>query len=273
MTPEEYHASDGLSNSMMTRLLRSPAHLKHYIDHPDAPTPQMILGTQVHTALLEPDVFADLCVVGPYGPWTRKAAKDEIASMVDAGYNKSDILKPDVYDQIHDMVDSVLGNPSASLMIRSGRSEGKIEESLFWADPGTHVECKARVDCIPAESSMYSNYLVDFKTTIDASPESFAKSVVNFGYHRQAYHYLSGWNSLHPEDQRKGFIIIACEKSPPYAVAIYEMSDQCMELGKHEVSSLLELYARCDEDDVWESYPPTVQMLELPAWATAKVGQ
>ena len=46
-----------------------------------------------------------------------------------------------------------------------------------------------------------------------------------------------------------------------------------MELGKHEVSSLLELYAQCDEDDVWESYPPTVQMLELPAWATAKVGQ
>ena len=61
--------------------------------------------------------------------------------MVDAGYSKSDILKPDVYDQIQDMVDSVLGNPSASLMIRSGRSEGKIEDSLFWADPGTHVEC------------------------------------------------------------------------------------------------------------------------------------
>jgi hypothetical protein len=46
-----------------------------------------------------------------------------------------------------------------------------------------------------------------------------------------------------------------------------------MELGKYEVSSLMELYAQCADDDVWESYPQAVQMLELPAWATAKVGQ
>ena len=54
MTPEEYHASDGLSNSMMNKLLKSPAHMKYYMDNPDPSTPAQVLGTQAHTALLEP---------------------------------------------------------------------------------------------------------------------------------------------------------------------------------------------------------------------------
>jgi len=270
MTPEEYHASDGLSNSMMNKLLKSPAHMKYYMDNPDPSTPAQVLGTQAHTALLEPGSWKG--VRGVEGDRRTKAVKEQHLQQVEE-HGAENIIKPDAFDQIEGIVSSVLANPTAASIIRSAQDDGQIEDSLFWIDHRTHVECKARVDCVPGHSSMYSTCLADFKTTVDASPESFAKSVLNFGYARQAAHYLSGWNHLNPEDERSMFVIIACEKSPPYAVAIYELDWKALELGNYEVENLLELYAQCENEGKWGAYPETIQMLELPPWATPRIGQ
>lgn len=273
MTSEEYFASEGLSNSMMTKLLKSPAHLKYYLDNPDsdASTPAQVLGQQVHTALLEPELFKDF-VRGVDGDRRTKAVKEQHKELVEQ-YGAENIIKPATYDQIDGMVKSVMANPHASSAIRSAQLEGMIEESLFWVDSQTHVDCKARVDVIPSSSSMYGDSLIDFKSTIDASMESFSKSVWNFGYARQAFHYLRGWNALNPDEERTNFIIIACEKSPPYATAMYELNKDCLGFGAVEVNALLRLYAECDAEDQWPSYPHTIQELEVPAWATPRIGQ
>ena len=274
MNAEDYHAKKNhLSNSMMTKLLKSPAHLKYYIDNPDSelPTPAQVLGTQVHTALLEPELFKDF-VRGVEGDRRTKAVKEQYNELIEQ-YGADNIIKPVVYDQIDGMVKSVMDNPHASSVIRSGQKDGKIEDSLFWVDSGTHIQCKARIDVVPDKSSMYCDCLVDFKTTVDASKDAFTKSVWNFGYARQCHHYLRGWNTLNPHDERTNFIIIACEKSPPYAVAMYELSDDCLQLGAAEVNELYNLYAECESEDNWPSYPQTVQELDLPPWATPRIGQ
>jgi hypothetical protein len=274
MTPEEYHAEISyLSNSMMTKLLKSPAHLDYYIRNQDSdpPTPAQVLGTQVHTALLEPELFKDF-VRGVDGDRRTKAVKEQHKELVEQ-YGADNIIKPATYDQIDGMVKSVMDNPHASSVIRSGQDHGKIEDSLFWVDSGTHIKCKARVDIVPHKSSLYGDSLIDFKSTIDGSKDAFTKSVVNFGYARQAVHYLRGWNQLNPDEERKNFIIIACEKSPPYAVAMYELSDDCLQFGAAEVNELYNLYAECESEDNWPSYPQTVQELDLPPWATPRIGQ
>src|SRR5690242_16583764 len=50
-----YHAANGVSNSMLKRLGRSPAHLKAYLEQREAQTPAMLFGQVVHQLLLEPD--------------------------------------------------------------------------------------------------------------------------------------------------------------------------------------------------------------------------
>jgi|TARA_R110000787_G_scaffold114213_1_gene223895 exodeoxyribonuclease VIII len=269
MNNERYHARTELSNSMMTKLLKSPAHLRYYLDNDQEPTPAMILGTQVHTMLLEPG-DADF-VKAPKDRRT-KEGKAQYAELLET-YPASSIIKSDTYDQIEGMVDSVLANASASSLLRSAQADGHIEESVFYTDPITQVSCKARIDAVPGKSScLYKDCLVDFKTTIDASPEAFAKSVFNFGYHRQAAHYLSCWNNTHPDDPRETFIIIACEKTPPYAVAVYELDNGSVEMGAYEVARLKELYAECVATDTWDAYGNTVHTLELPSWATPRIG-
>tara|TARA_R100000655_G_scaffold95907_1_gene138114 strand:- start:1835 stop:2641 length:807 start_codon:yes stop_codon:yes gene_type:complete len=268
MNNETYHARPELSNSMMTKLLKSPAHLKYYLDNGQEPTPAMILGTQVHTMLLEPGE-ADF-VRAPKDRRT-KEGKAQYAELLET-YPASSIIKSDTYDQIEDMVESVLSNASASTLLKSAQADGHIEESVFYTDPITKVSCKARIDAVPSASSMHNDCLVDFKTTVDASPEAFAKSVFNFGYHRQAAHYLSCWNNTNPDNPRDKFIIIACEKTPPYAVAVYELDNDSVEMGAYEVARLKELYAECLANDTWEAYGKTIQTLELPSWATPRIG-
>jgi len=268
MKAEDYHASAGLSNSMMTKLLKSPAHLKHYMDNQDPPTPAMILGEQVHTMLLEPE---NANFVRAPGTRRTKEGKAHYQELLDKGYEPKDIIKSDTYDQIERMVASVMAHPFASQVIGSAQDGGGIEESLFWQDKDNGIECKARVDIVPSQSSMFNDSLVDFKTTIDASPEAFARSVFNFGYYRQAAHYLHGWNNFH-DAYRDKFIIIACEKTPPYAVAVYELDNGSIELGAYEVARLRALYAECVANDDWPSYGKTIHTLELPAWATPQIG-
>ena len=277
MKAEDYHASPGLSNSMMTKLLKSPAHLKYYMDNPDPPTPAMILGEQVHTMLLEPE---NANFVKAPGDRRTKEGKAQYQALLDEGYEPKDMIKSDTYDQIERMVASVMSHPFASQIINSAKDGGGIEESLFWHQPihedkdgGWYdgIDCKARVDIVPSQSSMFNDSLVDFKTTIDASPEAFAKSVFNFGYYRQAAHYLHGWNNVHDEYRDK-FIIIACEKTPPFACAVYELDNGSIELGGYEVARLRAWYAECVDNDDWPSYGKTIHTLELPAWATPQIG-
>ena len=278
MKAEDYHARPELSNSMMSRLLKSPAHLRHYLDNPHEPTAAMILGTYAHTALLEPSEWAGY-VRGVEGDRRTKAVKSAHQEMLEQ-YPPERIIKHETYDQISAMVESVLANPSAATLIKSaseGQEGGYIEESVFYTcaldgDTNNMVSCKARIDVVPGIKSMYNDCLVDFKTTTDASPDAFGRSVISYGYHRQAAHYFNCWNASHPEDTRDKFVIIACEKTPPYACGVYELSTDLVQLGAYEVLRLMERYAECIDTDTWDAYGNTIHTLELPAWATPQIG-
>ena len=93
MNNETYHARPELSNSMMTKLLKSPAHLKFYLDHPEQrePTPAMILGTQVHTALLEPGEWTQYAR-GVEGDRRTKAVKAEHQKLLEQ-YSPDQIMR------------------------------------------------------------------------------------------------------------------------------------------------------------------------------------
>jgi hypothetical protein len=255
LSDEEYFAAPRASNSLLSALKKSPAHLQHALAHPSEPTPAMRLGTAFHVATLEPRNFDESWARGSELSGRTKEGKAAKAELEEQ-YDFDKILKPDDYDTVCEMRERVLGHPVAGPLLSGVRTE----VAAFWTDDESGIECKAKIDGLPADA----DYLIDLKSTVDASPEHMAKAIHNFGYYRQAAHYLS------PFEDRDRFIIIACEKKAPFALAVYEVAPAAIRRGSLEVRSLLLEWARCIDDlgwdAAWPSYPEEITELGLPPW-------
>ena len=256
---EDYHAAPGASASRLKQLKRSAAHMKYAMDNPQEPTQAMIIGSATHSAILEPDLFVKEWGRIPEGDGRSKAVKEAKAELI-AQFGADQILKPDVYDNILAMRDSVLGNALALDLLDGADTE----TSHYWTEDG--VDCKARIDALPREDSMWSDCVVDIKTTANGSPEEFRRSCFNFSYHLQAQHYLTA-------AERQRFIFLVVERDAPHCVAVYELDDDALKLGREEREALLGRWYWCEareaagEPDTWPGFPVEVQELSLPGWA------
>jgi len=267
MDERTYHASEEISNSQLSILKKSPLHLKTYLEAAEPPTPAMVLGSQVHTCVLEHDRWLTDYVVGPEGDRRLKKTKQAWAELEEEGWKPESIIAPAVYDQIMAMRESVLLNPIACQLLLP--EYGAVTEaSMFWSDEKTGVRCRGRIDSIPAKDLEYGSVLADLKTTRDCA--DLSRSAYQFGYFRQAAFYLSGYarGELSPwEIERTAFAIVAVEKTPPYALAIYQMNDEALDLGNSEIDELLAIYKHCQDTDQWPGYDQGIQELSLPNWA------
>ena len=258
LSAEAYHAEvDSASNSSLSLLKRSPAHMKYALANP-VESPAMRLGTLVHTAVLEADLFDSLYVSGPEGDRRKKAVREEWAELTEE-HGEEYVMKPDAFSQILAIRDAVSSHPLASRLLLGSRKEA----SCFWEDEFTGVRCKARLDALPAEED--SHIVCDLKTTADVS--TFAKSCYSFSYHRQASHYLEAWREC-GDDEREDFVFVAVEKTPPYGIGVFSLEPAALELGRIELDRLLRVWEQCEREDSWDDgYPEHCQELSLPAWA------
>lgn len=257
---ETYHRGwDACSNSMLSVLHGStPAHLRHSLDNPSPPTEAMLIGTAAHVAILEPDLWPSLYVRGVEGNRSTKAVKDAWAEL-EARHPGATILKPAVFDACTLMQGSVWGHPTARLLLQASPQR---ELSVVWDDAASRVvRCKARID----GTSAAAGALLDLKTTTDASRGSYERSLHNFGYHRQAAMYLSAARAVGIE--AGDFVQIVVEKAPPYAVAVYRISDGAVAEGERQLARLLERYAECVREDRWPAYADGIEEISLPRWA------
>ena len=266
-----YFAQPGCSNSMLSKLKRSPAHLKYSLDNPQPPTPQMVTGTIIHAFVLEPDNPG--YVRGPEGDRRTKAVKQAYADLEEEGWSKSQILTPAAHDQAIDIRDAIYHHPIASQLLLPGNGV-TTEASMFWEDRTSGVQCRGRIDALPPEDGEYSHIIADLKTTTDASAEAFSRSAYNWGYHRAASFYLQGFAEQNSEYgfpdwklERTEFVIVAVEKTEPYAISIFQLNDDAILQGATEVDTLLSIYRTCEKSGEWPSYPQEIQELSLPGYA------
>jgi len=251
MSSADYHAHPAVSKSVLDKLARSPLHCRAYLDgERTEPTPAMLLGTAVHTAILEPERF-DVEYAVFEGDRRTTAGKQAYADLVSRGKS---IVSASDSDVISSMAAAVRAHPVASALLRNGSAE----QSVFWTDPMTGLGCKCRPDWWRTD-----NIVVDVKTTEDASPAAFAKSIAGFRYHVQAAHYLAG-------TQADRFVFIAVEKKAPYAVAVYELDAVSLEVGEAIRREELNIYDICSRAGEWPGYSPDIEVLSLPAWAFPK---
>ena len=249
-----YHALDAVGKSDLDMIAKSPLHWKQAVREE---TPAMRIGSAVHCAVLEPERFATDYAVAPDGDKRSKAGKEAFAEFEAAHAGKPIISMAD-WALCEEIQHAVRMHPGAAALLQAGQPE----VSALWNDAEFNVGCRARYDWLTPDG-----LLIDLKTTQDASPAGFAKSCATFRYHVQAAWYLDAYQKA-AGDLPLGFIFIAVEKTPPYAVALYELDAEAVDLGRALARRDLARYANAREFGVWPGYSEAIQPLSLPKWAT-----
>jgi exodeoxyribonuclease VIII len=248
---EHYFSENRINNSGLKLIARTPAHFKYNLEHPDErkPTPQMLLGTAVHCAVLEPTTFNDRYAVAPA---CDKRTKEGKAIWSDLEASKKLILSASDYELVEGMSQSVLNHETASKLLAAGDPEVTVFTDI------EGIPAKARLD-------WYRNGIIlDLKTTVAADPDSFSKSCANFSYAIQNAFYIDCCNSIGLECHT--FLFICVESNSPHQVAIYELDDRSIEWGRDHYKAALNKYRECMALNEWPGYPSSIETISLPPW-------
>lgn len=289
---EEYHAFDAVSNSRLSKLKTSPRHCEVARTTGFRSTKSTEFGSAGHAMVLQPMEFmaryavAEQCVaktkggdrcskggqVSVGGKWYCSTPGHAPEGKVDAveSMSRSD------FDRVKAMSDEVFRHPVSRAILGH---PGGFEVSMLWIHPGTGLLVKNRIDFL----TLVGRYLMDYKTTADASLHAFGKSVWNFGYHRQGYLYKAGAEILGVEGL--DFVFVAQEKQEPFMLMPYQLSDASIEVGRIEVEEryedglgewvemgLMYRYEECLRKGEWPGWKDDgAVFVDIPDWAYRKV--
>lgn len=246
------------NKSGLDRMGRSPAHYRAYCEgQDDPPTPAMIFGKAFHAYVLEPQKFASEFAVSPdFGPMQSSTNRAKRAEWL-AERPGLTLISQDDLDTIQRMADAVMRHELACNLITGGHRE----ISVRWSDAETGIACKARVDYYLPEL----NIAFDLKTTDDASPEAFSRSVAKYRYHVQAAHYMDGFKAVGAPLRQ--FLFVAVEKEAPYGVSVCYCDDAALDRAAQLIDRDMKRIRDCLNAGQWPCYGTEMHALALPAWA------
>jgi exodeoxyribonuclease VIII len=262
MENDAYHAHPAISKSGLDLIARSPLHFwARYLDPnrvPTEPTAAMRLGTAVHTHVLELDQWQQRYITAPEGIDRRYKVGKEAWAAFEAQSEGRTVISREDADLVMRMGRSVFGHPAAAMLLGL---PGKAETTHMWTDAATGLQCKCRPDWLTDDGRL----IVDLKTTENASPREFARSIAEWRYHVQAAWYLDGVEQAtgtRPEQ----FIFICVEKKAPFACAVYAADAEMIAAGAQTAARDLEVLATCKAADAWPGYSDQIELISLPAW-------
>ena len=179
MDNNAYHAHPAISKSHLDQVARSPLHYwAAFLDparQQREATPAMQIGSAVHTHVLELDQWDARYVTAPEGIDRRtKVGKAEWEVFTTASTGRTVLTKADA-DLVMRMGRSVFGHPAAAMLLNM---PGKAETTHMWTDAATGLQCKCRPDWLTDDGRL----IVDLKTTENASPREFARSIATWRY-------------------------------------------------------------------------------------------
>lgn len=249
ITRAEYERIDAVNWSRAKHALKSAAHF-HATAIED--TAAMRLGRCIHLATLQPDLFRAEVVT--YDGTRRGREWDAFR----AAHQGAEILSPDDYLVCQRIADSVHAMPEAREYLRGDAECGVVGELAS-------VAAKCLVDMASSAGA-----LLDLKSTQDAGPEAFGRQAWTSGYVAQGAWYSDLWH--HATGERRPFVLLAVEKEPPFACALYVIDDAELEAGRRQYRRALEVIKRARETNQWPGYQP-VSFLKLPRWARDQSGE
>lgn len=276
----QYFTAPGFSHSM-SQHMDPPAKLPVYLAKPREAKVHQIIGTLTHSRILEPSKPLPQIIVppeqypAPSDSSLVKSKKVSVGDLIDWNWNAKYckrwfaeesklgklVLSQKELDIVEGVVASIANDEDAQTVFAEGKSEVAIFKRFTL---GGSVLRKSRLDWVPDGSDA----LPDIKTTVDASPDGFAREIMKNGYLTQAAWYLDIWNDSNPDDQRQFFIFVAVEKEPPYLVCCHKIHVSSEELKQARGLNVrrMERYMECVAANKWPGYPKNFPAVKFPDW-------
>lgn len=255
---EIYHRWECVNNTRLSWLnAGTPASMRAKIFDPPKSTPALKLGSAIHAAFLQPDLFEKEYLVAT--GCVEKTGKGTNCSRNGSVYRNGKwycgqhdplngaavehgkiVLPQDDFDLCLRMRDAAWAHPG----VRDLMKDAQVELSTVAVD-GIGLTRKCRFDVLPVAAP----WLVDVKSTDAESEEDYQWSLYHCGYHRQAWSYLDQAERL--GHRRDDFVHLVLPKNPPHIPALIPIGKLSIEKGRDEVERLSKLYKRCQDAGVW----------------------
>lgn len=257
---KEYHKLPGWSKTSLDKINRSPAHYQEWIANPPEQTPAMAFGSALHCAVLTSELYLKEYVIVPEFDKRTKSGKDSYSKFLSECPDKS-FITAEHAGQIERMKTAIFEHPLASQIF----SNGEAEQSFFWIDPKTGLECKARPDYL-----RFDGICADLKTCENAGFKDFQRSVYNYRYHVQGAFFTDGIFQA-DKKQCSDFVLVAIEKEPPFGIMVYRLDDLAIDAGRVAYQdNLLEVKQWKEHPEAYKTVYQLSQSpveMPLPAWA------
>lgn len=253
---EQYHSSEGISRTQLMLLDKSPYHFWYEclsgMAEVKESTPAMNIGSAFHSLLLEREKFSNEFGVLPRVDRRTKQGKDQYNEFIESNIGRI-LLTDDQFFKVEQMVALVSQHEIVTTLL----GESVFEQSIFWTDVETGLQFKTRPDI------WSSKMIVDLKTTNDASPYSFTRSALNYGYYLQAGMAYEACKAIGKPFEM--FVILACEKEAPHVPAVFIMHDEALQFGVDQFNMYKHKLKECLDTNNWPGYP--IQELFVPKYA------
>lgn len=256
---EDYHKMDCCSRGMVwdAHCGVPLARIRYDFLHPKDQTHELMIGSAVHAAVLQPQLFEREYVALPDNMPDRrtKAGKEAWAAMEQQNKGKT-LLDPEDMQRVFIMAETVKSHPGFKLLMQEQKP--MVEGTVIWSDFSTGMMCRARPDVYLPDIQA----CLDLKTTADAS--DMESILLRYGYHFQAAFYQLGLE--HCGLACSGFIFVFVEKSPPYCVRVAQIEDVAVTLARTEMVPVMKRLAQAFSSREWPSYSDGVESVSLPEW-------
>lgn len=241
MTNKEYHEHPAVSKSTLGVIGKSPLHYKYNLEN-KKDSEAFSFGRACHKWILERNDFFNEFAVLPSVNARTKAGKEEL-ELFKLDNEGKEFVKADEFETI-----KLMGIAMEQHEVASKLLHGRVEQSFFWTDVDTGVECKCRPDLINDENMC----IIDYKTTSSCKNGDFERDARKFSYDLQAAMYTDG--VFINELESYSFVFVAQEKTAPFAVRVYQCDEGFVENGREKFREYMETLKYCRDNDEWFGY-------------------
>lgn len=226
-----------LSYSALKQFKKSPAHYYEHVTAKKVPTPALIRGGLVDCLLLTPDKFEKEYFILPEINRRTTEGKAIYEKLLHENEGKLLISQQDL-DEARLIVERVKADKYAANYLNN---IVETQRKMIWRNKEFDLPMIGYVDFICDVDGQ--KFAGEFKTTQDADPNNFERSISRFDYHLQTAVYLDAFKRIGYEFPE--MIHIAVETSEPYACSVMMMSHDMIEIGKQELNTLLQHFRYC----------------------------
>lgn len=235
---EDYHKDEAIGSTTIKAISISPANLYF---NPFKGSKSAQIGTAIHAALLEPEVFERDFILEP--EISTRASKDYKSLLAHTDAEK--ILIGSEVATINRMIESSQLNDD---FIEYMSAKGHSEVSMFATCPVTGLNLKCRFDRL----SDSHPYPLDVKSCRDATERGFSQAFGQYRYHVQAAFYLYVLKLVTGRELNQ-FCFFAIENTAPYKNCMYYIGEDSLELGRKIMFEAMDKLVECMADDTMKT--------------------